>query len=102
MNAARAETLLREHEARALIAQVIRLWPAYALEAQLGVADPTVARVTHHGDVADEAKTGRVHRHDDLARAPVRGRFGVRHGHHDAERGAVRARREPLVAVDDV
>ena len=57
--------------------------------------------VAHHGHRPHALEAGRVHRHQDHARALVRRRVGVGHDHGDRERGAVVARGEPLVAVDD-
>ncbi len=70
--------------------------------AHLAVRRPVAAAVAHRRDRAHDVDTRRVGGDDDLRRAQVR--VGIRIGdrHHDPERGAFCAGREPLVAVDDV
>ena len=68
--------------------------------AHLAVRRPALAGVAHDDDRAHDLDARRVGGDDDLRRARVRRGVRVGDGHHDPERGAVGARREPLVAVD--
>ena len=82
------------------LAERVRDRHAHARVPHLAVRRPAAAGMAHHGNRAHDVDAGRVGGNDDLRRARVRVRVGVGDRHHDAERGAVRARREPLVAVD--
>ena len=76
---------------------------AHALVEDLGVAAQHAEarlRVLHRRDVADDRHAGRVDRHDEHRRAPVRRRVGVGDGHHDEEVGDRPVRGEPLVPVE--
>ena len=71
----------------------------------LGVAAEhaeALLRVLHRRDVAHDRHAGRVHRHDEHRRAPVRRRVGVGDGHHDQEVGDRAVGGEPLVPVEHV
>ena len=97
-----SEPLLGDDEARALIAEEVRLWHAARLVDHLAVRAVPRAGMAHHVDVANEFEAGSVGRDDDHARPLVRRGVGVGDRHDDGEVGAVGRRREPLVAVDDI
>ena len=66
----------------------------------LAVRRPAAPGVAEHRHRPDDVDARRVDRDDDLRCAGVRRRVGIGDRHDDAERRALRARREPLVAVD--
>ena len=66
----------------------------------LAVRRPALAGVTHDRDRTHDVDARSVRRDDDLRRARVGAGVGVGHRHHDPERSAVGAGREPLVPVD--
>ena len=97
------EALLREHEPRALLAESVRLRDAHAFEAELarGSIQPSPAwPIT--GMLRTKRRPGVFIGTMICDARPCAGGLGIRHRHDDAERGAVRAGREPFVPVDDV
>ncbi len=100
VDATRAEPLLRDPEAVALLAERVLDGDADARVAHLAVRRPAAAAVAHGRDRADDLDARRVGRDDDLGRAAVRVGVGVGDGHDDPEGGPLGPRREPLVAVD--
>src|SRR5579883_964642 len=100
MNAPRTEPGLGDGEAGPLLAEYVGTRHPTILVADLRMAGPVVARVTHARDVADDAEARRVGRDDNLAGAAVRLGLRIGYCHDDGEGGAVGAGGEPLVPVD--
>src|SRR5262249_10899805 len=99
MDAAWPQPLLRDQEARTLLAQTVALGHPAALVADLGVARVALAGVPHDRNVAHAHEARGVSGHDDLARAQMRWRLGIGHRHHDRKGGSVGGAGEPFVPV---
>ena len=96
---ARAEPLLGDQEAFAAATEQVLGRDADILIAHVAVRRPAAAAVAQHGHGLDR-HARRIRRDDDLAHPLVRRLVRLGHRHHDPERRALRAAREPLAAVD--
>jgi hypothetical protein len=102
VDAARAEPLLGDAEAGPLLAQQVGARHAAGVVEDLGVAEHTLAGVTHDVDVAHQVEAGRVGGHQDHAGPLMRRRLGVGHRHDHRQGRPVGGGGVPLLAVDDV
>ena len=103
MDAARAETPLRDLEPAALTEQHVGRGHANVLEGDLRMAVRRIV-VTEHRKAAADGHPFRVHRHEDHRLLFVPLRVGTRFPHENRDRAAriAGARDPPLVAIDDV
>src|SRR5436309_5685177 len=98
MNSAGPQPFLRDEKPIPRLSECIRHgYPAVA------VIDFAVraGRLAHYGDRPDDLESRRVRGHDNLAHPAVRVAIWVADAHDYRERGADRAAREPLVAIND-